>query len=72
MAPQDSYLHLSAWTSEDAFEASEAGEPIHCDQTTGRAICAEHGADYAEYEAYCAAAVTDPCDAAMLLSWLGY
>lgn len=48
---------MERFTAEDAFDASECGEPIVINRLWADKVIASHGAEY---------------DAATVLAWLGY
>ena len=58
------------FTSDEAFDASDCGEPIILNQRTCEYICHEHGVTFGEYLAE--HPDTRDIDAAQLLRWLGY
>lgn len=59
------------FTAEDAFEASEDGDPIMLAHDAAARICRDHDADLADFLTDCAITATH-VDAAVLLGWLGY
>jgi hypothetical protein len=64
------------FTAEDAFEASEAGDPIILTALEAANICREHGVSYEDYAKEDATEYPmlpyGEVDAAKLLGWLGY
>ena len=61
-----------AFTSEQAFEASEDGEPIYVSPEFQQQLCHEHDTLWGDYLLDCEEGCLDPHDAAVLLGWLGY
>lgn len=62
------------FTADDAFDASEAGEPILLTEGAVEEILMRHDIDETrmDYEAWCLEHQKDRMDAANLLAWLGY
>lgn len=64
------------FTSEEAFEAAEEGEPIMLSLQAAKRICRDHGADWYEFadeHQTDFAQMADACvPAHRLLGWLGY
>lgn len=61
------------FTSEEAFEANEQGEPIMVTYAAARLICEDHGADIGEFHGDTQTVIQGaPINAATLLAWLGY
>jgi len=59
------------FTAEDAFDASESGEPIMLTRAAARRILNDHDAD-GDFFADHAPDEAGAYDAAALLGWLGY
>ena len=60
------------FTSADAFEAADCGEPILMNAGAIRRMLREHGADEAEFSAEAKWDGAGELDAAFVLGWLGY
>lgn len=63
------------FTTEDAYEASEAGEPIMLTRAAAERIIEDHDCDYHEAMEFLARELPDGkahIDAAVVLGWLGY
>lgn len=60
------------FTAEDAYEASEEGEPILLTHAAIARICRNHDVSPEEYIQHCIDASEDSLDAATLMGWLGY
>lgn len=58
------------FTSEQAFDASDAGEPIMISRTDAVRICGDHDCGFEEFEVD--TGVAEMYDAGVLLAWLGY
>lgn len=66
------FERAEAFTSEQAFEASEDGEPIYVSPEFQQQLCHEHDTLWDDYQLDCEEGCLDPHDAAVLLGWLGY
>lgn len=60
------------FTADDAFEASQDGEPIMISSGAAARMIANHGASLEEYETESGLAMPAEIDAASVLAWLGY
>ncbi len=62
------------FTSDEAFEASESGDPIIINHATAKRICADHGVNIDDGDGFTneVPKVGDGYDAKFVLLWLGY